>query len=77
MSSEADKDTELKSGRPDPFFKVITRQEAEQLGIEASESELHSTRTDMVLKVPPSVVLEGTMFDFFQAHNVIEFKEKV
>jgi hypothetical protein len=37
----------------------------------------YSSLADLVLVVPPGLSLEGTMFDFFRASNVIEFKTEV
>jgi hypothetical protein len=63
------------AGRPDPLFKLLTREEAERLGLEASESELQfSPRADLILTVRPGLALENTMFDFFRSINVLEFK---
>ncbi len=65
------------SKRPDPLFKFLTRLEAEEHGLIASETEFqYSTRADLVLSVPPGLSLEGTLFDFFRAVNVIEFKSQ-
>ncbi len=66
------------SSRFDPFFKVLTRLEAEQLGLQMTETELQITtkRGDLILKVPPGLSLEGTMFHFFRLTNVVEFKSE-
>jgi len=65
------------SSRPDPLFKLLTKIEAEQLGLEAIETEFqYSTRADLVLSVPPGLALEGTLFDFFRSINVLEFKSE-
>jgi hypothetical protein len=51
------------SSRPDPFFKLLTRLEAEELGLQAVETELQfTTRADLTLAVPPGLNLEGTFF---------------
>lgn len=80
MSDQAELNPEqAAAGRPDPLFKVLTRLEAEQLGLKAIETEKQfqeTTRADLVLVVPPGVDVEGTMFDFFRATNVIEFKSE-
>ena len=63
------------ASQPDLFFKLITREDAVQVGIQPTETEIQfSTRADLVLVVPPGVVLENTLFDFFRATNVLEFK---
>jgi hypothetical protein len=68
-----------KAGQPDPLFKVLTRLEAEQLGMQAIETELqkqYTTRADLILAAPPGLNLEGTLFDFCRTVNVIEFKSE-
>ncbi len=63
--------------RPDPTFKYVTRQIADQLGIQAVETELPQTlRADLVLVVPEGLQLENTLFSFFRSINVIEFKSQ-
>ncbi len=75
MSQNQNSDQSASSARPDPFFKLITRQEATQHGLQAVDTELqYTTRADLVLTVPNNLSLEGTMFDFFRTVNVIEFK---
>lgn len=77
MNPENELVNESAENLPDPVFKEVTRQEAEQVGIEAIETEFqHSLRADLVLKVPPNTNLEGTMFDFFRPFNVVEFKSR-
>lgn len=77
MIVEPNVEAEQLSDRPDPFFKLLTRLEAEQLGLKAIETELQfTTRADLVLAVPPGLNLEGTMFDFFRTLNVLEFKSE-
>lgn len=62
------------ANRPDPFFKLLTRFEADKLGLQARETgQQFVTRSDLVLHVPPGLSLEGTMFDFFSSINVVEF----
>ncbi len=64
---------------PDPLFKVVTRLEAQQVGIIATESELQYTKTtrgDLLLEVPPGISLKDTLFDFFRVANVLEFKSE-
>jgi len=62
---------------PDLIFKLLTRQDAIQAGLVPVETELqYSTRTDLVLNVPPGLDLTGTAFDFFRAKNVVEFKSQ-
>jgi hypothetical protein len=68
---------EENANRPDPFFKLLTRLEAVQLGLQLVETELqYSTRADLVLSVPDGLSLDGTMFDFFRPLNVLEFKSQ-
>lgn len=63
---------------PDLIFKLLTRQDAIQAGLVPVETELqYSTRTDLVLDVPPGLDLTGTAFDFFRAKNVVEFAQRV
>ncbi len=66
------------SSQADLIFKEITRLAATQLGLQASETEFQqtTTRADLVLTVPPGLALEDTMFDFFRAVNVVEFKSE-
>ena len=77
MSNDQNQNSALTTARPDPYFKFITRLEAMQIGLLTSETELqYSTRTDLVLTVPPGLSLKGTLFDFFRSINVIEFKSQ-
>ncbi len=67
----------LKAPRPDPVFKLLTRQEAERHGLQLGETEVqYSTLADLVLLVPPEASLQNTMFDFFRPVNVLEFKSQ-
>ncbi len=79
MSSEdlspSEEEQLARAGRPDPLFKRLTRDEAERVGLEATETQLQfSPRADLILTVPPGVNTDGTLFDFFRRVNVIEFK---
>lgn len=75
MTQEPDKPLQI--SRLDPAFKAITRQMAEKLGLQAIETEFAQTlRADLILAVPPEVSLQNTMFDFFRAFNVVEFKSQ-
>ncbi len=79
MSEDHPQNTQQKvsASRPDPYFKFLTRLEAEQLGLQALESEFpQTTRADLVLLVPSGLPLENTLFDFFRAVNVVEFKSQ-
>ena len=80
MSNDPNQNNEqtASSVQPDPLFKVITRLEAEQLGMHAVETEhrFFVSRTDLVLEAPSGLQLEGTMFDFFRQLNVVEFKSQ-
>ncbi len=77
MTTDQNTDQPTSSSRPDPVFKLLTRLEAEQYGLQAIETELqYSTRADLILAVPPGLSLADTMFDFFRAVNVIEFKSQ-
>ncbi len=68
---------DYEANRPDPFFKLFTRLQAEQLGLIAKESELqYSTRADLILSVPAGLSVENTLFDFFRRVNVVEFKSE-
>jgi hypothetical protein len=63
--------------RPDPAFKQVLTQEARKLGLKHGPTELQiaqTTSSDMLLLVPPRTKLKDTLFEFFRAVNIIEFK---
>jgi hypothetical protein len=63
--------------RPDPAFKQILTDEARKIGLKRGPTELQiaqTTSSDMLLLVPQNVDLTATLFEFFRAVNVIEFK---
>lgn len=61
----------------DPLFKLLTKEEAAELGLQAGATEFsYSPSADLVLVVPPGLSLVGTMFDFFRASNIVEFKSQ-
>lgn len=69
-----------KASRPDPFFKRLTQEQAFELGLQLESTELlplqQSTQADLILSVPPGVTTEGTIFEFFRATNIVEFKSQ-
>lgn len=63
--------------RPDPMFKEVTALAARDANISTEISELHIqqlTSPDLLLTIPPNAKTENTLFDFFRAANVLEFK---
>ncbi len=65
------------SSLPDVLSKGLTRSVALQLGLVVEPTEYQqSLRADLVFRVPPGVNVEGTLFDFFRAINIVEFKSE-
>ncbi len=67
------------SKRPDFVFKLLTKLQAVELGLEVRDTEQqppYNTLGDLTLAVPAQVQIAGTMFDFFRSLNVIEFKSE-
>jgi hypothetical protein len=63
--------------RPDPAFKQVLTEEARKVGLKRGPTELQiaqTTSSDMLLLVPPDTKVKGTLFEFFRAVNIIEFK---
>jgi len=54
------KRTRSKNWRPEPIFKLLTRLEAAQFGIQAIEAELqYTTRADLGMTLPATETLVG------------------
>jgi MgtE intracellular N domain len=63
--------------RPDPAFKQVLTAEARKVGLKRGPTELQiaqTTSSDMLLLVPPDTKVKDTLFEFFRAVNIIEFK---
>lgn len=63
--------------RPDPMFKEVTANAARAAKINSKLDELRIqqvTSPDLLLTIPPDAVTKNTLFDFFRATNVLEFK---
>jgi MgtE intracellular N domain len=68
---------EVPQKRPDPAFKQVLTEEAKKLGLKRGPTELQiaqTTSSDMLLLVPAQTKLNNTLFEFFRAVNIIEFK---
>lgn len=75
--------SQVASGKkqPDLVFKQLTLEKALETGLKNISTEIHlpqSTRGDLILTVPEGseLKLEKTLFDFFRAINVVEFKSE-
>jgi hypothetical protein len=63
--------------RPDPTFKNIIGQAALAIGLELRNVEIPQISiADLIIGVPDKAKLPGTMFDFFNQINFVEFKSE-
>lgn len=63
--------------RPDPSFKSVIGEAAVAMGLELRNVEIPQiTITDLVIGVPDKTKLPGTMFEFFNDINFVEFKSE-
>jgi len=63
MTFETNPEQKLAALRPEPIFKLLTRLEAAQFGIQAIETELqYTTRADLGMTLPVNVSVAGTIF---------------
>ena len=63
--------------RPDPLFKQLMTKVLSKVGLDRGPTELQiaqTTSSDMLITIPAGVSTENTLFDFFRATNVVEFK---
>jgi hypothetical protein len=77
MSNQTKTEPTEKDSRPDPVFKLLTIEEAKTVGLTIEQTEIqYSTRSDLIISVPEGVSVENSLFDFFRATNLVEFKSE-
>jgi MgtE intracellular N domain len=77
MPRRAKPKPEIVEKRPDPAFKQVLTEEARKLGLKRGPTELQiaqTTSSDMLLLVPSGTRVKDTLFEFFRAVNIVEFK---
>jgi hypothetical protein len=77
MPKRAKSKPEVPQKRPDPAFKQVLTDVARKVGLKRGPTELQisqTTSSDMLLLVPSGTDVRNSLFEFFRAVNIIEFK---